>query len=81
MMRLDRESRALNAAYRRATRLTKPMMIEALEQVQHFCPPRPSRQEASVLAALINGALASERYGDRMRAALADVRFRHGRQA
>lgn len=50
--------------------LKRVTLIRALSDVQHFCPPRPTRQDRAELLACVKRALASERYGADMRAAL-----------
>ena len=54
-------------------RAKRQVLIHALMDVQHFCPPRPTRQSKAELIACVRRALASERYGADMRAALERV--------
>lgn len=58
----------------------KPELIEALALVQHFLPPRPSRQDVSTLRAAARCALSSERYGAAMADALRAVRRKTNNQ-
>lgn len=54
--------------------LTKPMLIDALRQVQHFLPPRPTRQDKVTLLRAVYAALNSDRYREQMQAALKAAR-------
>lgn len=56
------------------TGFTKAELIDALSEVQHFCPPRPSRQDVGTLRQAVRDALASDRYKTRMGDALRRVR-------
>jgi hypothetical protein len=61
------------------TGCTKPMLVRALQDVQHFRPPNLHRQSKQDLERLVRSALNSERYGGEMRAALASAKEALGR--
>lgn len=52
----------------------KAELVVALMCVQHHCPPRPTRQSIATLRKCARLALASDKYGERMRDALRSVK-------
>jgi hypothetical protein len=56
------------------TGFSKQELIEALSRVQHFLPPRPTRQAKHTLIEAAKAGLGSARYGMQMADALRDVR-------
>lgn len=52
----------------------KAELVVALMCVQHHCPPRPTRQSIATLRNYARLALASDKYGERMRDALRSVK-------
>ena len=53
--------------------LTKTELIGVLEHVQHFMPPRATRQDKETLVSAVRKATFSGTYGATARAALADA--------
>jgi hypothetical protein len=54
---LMRQERRLNNEYRKLHGWTKPLLVEALRNVQSICPPRVSRQDKADLERIVNRAL------------------------
>lgn len=52
-----RQERRLNAEFNRMHGWSKPVLVEAVRNVQAICPPRPSRQSKADLERIVNGAL------------------------
>ena len=53
--------------------LTKDQLVGALQRVQHFCPPRPTKQTKATLVAAVWAGINSPRYCAQMVAALGAV--------
>lgn len=51
--------------------LTREQLIDALQRVQHFCPPRVTRQDKETLVSAVARALGSQLYYQQMVEALA----------
>lgn len=47
----------MNAEFNRTHGWTKSLLVEAVRNVQHICPPRPSRQSKAELERIVRGAL------------------------
>lgn len=52
-----RQQRRLNADFNREHGWTKAILVEAVRNVQHVCPPRPSQQSKADLERIVRGAL------------------------
>ena len=57
MTNFDRSERRANPQARRLCGWTKPVLVEALRNMQTICPPRVSQQSVKDLARIVRGAL------------------------